>query len=178
MYVGRLSAEKGLMDLLDGFERSGVNLRLVLAGPLQDSAYCQEIRLRASRDSRIVLTGFADLSLLRELYTNCALFVLPSHTEGLPLVLLEAMSSGANCLVSDIPENTSVLNGFGSAFSVGNPDDLARAIPLARAKQRPGELIQRQKDWIISHYSCDAVVDRYEQAYQRACQGRRKEGRA
>ena len=65
---------------------------------------------------------------LKELYSNCGLFVLPSHTEGLSLSLLEALSIGARCLVSDIPENTVVTDIYGATFKPEDTDDLARAL--------------------------------------------------
>lgn len=42
----------------------------------------------------IITTGYVVGDALLELYSNCALFVLPSHTEGLSLSLLEALSLG------------------------------------------------------------------------------------
>lgn len=44
-----------------------------------------------------------------ELYSNAYVYTLPSDLEGMPLSLLEAMSYGNCCLVSDIPECTEVV---------------------------------------------------------------------
>ncbi len=57
-------------------------------------------------------TGLVQGQELAELFSNCRLFVLPSHTEGLSLALLEAMSCGGRCLVSDIPANTVITKQY------------------------------------------------------------------
>lgn len=47
--------------------------------------------------------------MLDELYSNAYIYTLPSDLEGMPLSLLEAMSYGNCCLVSDIPECVEVV---------------------------------------------------------------------
>ena len=47
--------------------------------------------------------------MLDELYSNAYIYTLPSDLEGMPLSLLEAMSYGNCCLVSDIPECAEVV---------------------------------------------------------------------
>lgn len=63
----------------------------------------------ADGDSRILFTGFVQGKILDELYSNAYLYCLPSDLEGMPLSLLEAMSYGSCCLVSDIPECAEVV---------------------------------------------------------------------
>ncbi|MFQ9701982.1 MAG: glycosyltransferase [Enterocloster clostridioformis] len=57
----------------------------------------------------MIFTGFIQGKTLDELYGNCYLYVLPSDLEGMPLSLLEAMSYGNCCVVSDIEECKSVI---------------------------------------------------------------------
>ena len=53
--------------------------------------------------------GFVQGAMLDELYSNAYIYTLPSDLEGMPLSLLEAMSYGNCCLVSDIPECAEVV---------------------------------------------------------------------
>lgn len=57
-----------------------------------------------------MFTGFVQGQELEELYSNAYVYVLPSDLEGMPLSLLEAMSYGNCCLVSDIEEVLVCLN--------------------------------------------------------------------
>lgn len=103
LYVGRISPEKGPLDLVEGYLKAHTDKKLVLAGPFAETEYCTTVREKIAGNPNIITTGYVVGDALLELYSNCALFVLPSHTEGLSLSLLEALSLGAKCLVSGHP---------------------------------------------------------------------------
>lgn len=123
--VARLVPGKGLETLIEAFENIETDLKLVIAG---DSEYVDSFKKSlvemASRDKRIIFTGFVEKEDLATLYTYAALFVFPSEAEGMPMSLLEAMWYGCPCLTSDIPENTEVLEGLGYTFRVKDREDL------------------------------------------------------
>ena len=62
--------------------------------------------------------------MLDELYSNAYIYTLPSDLEGMPLSLLEAMSYGNCCLVSDIPECAEVVEDKALIFQKSNVEDL------------------------------------------------------
>src|SRR5690606_24785072 len=72
--------------------------------------------LAAPAGDRVMFTGAVYGELKEELLGNARAFLLPSALEGLPITLLEAMSYGRPCLVSDIPPHKDVIvdnhNGF------------------------------------------------------------------
>ena len=127
LYVGRISPEKGPLDLVEGYLKANTDKKLVLAGPMAESEYCATVQEKIAGNPNIIATGYVVGDTLRELYSNCGLFVLPSHTEGLSLALLEALSLGAKCLVSDIPENTTVTADYGTEFRTEDTDGRAGA---------------------------------------------------
>ena len=165
LYVGRISPEKGPQDLIEGFKKSHTGKKLVIAGTVPDNEFGAQIKAAAEGREDIVFPGFAGGEMLYELYSNCALYVLPSHTEGLALTLLEAMSCGAKCLVSDIPENTCVLREYGDSFKVEDTDDLARMLEVAVGREHP--LKEEEKAYVSAQYSYDRVVDRHIEMYER-----------
>ena len=63
-------------------------------------------------------------------YQNCDIFVFPSHTEGMPRALLEAMSCGCPVVCSDIlPHKEAIINEVnGIMVSVKSPQSLAQGI--------------------------------------------------
>lgn len=103
--VGRITPEKGFDDLIDAFNRleANRNYKLVIAGGVEYETTYLEYLKKKSNSENIVYTGFLTGSYLEELYTHAGLFVLPSHNEGFPLVVLEAMQLGCDVLLSDIP---------------------------------------------------------------------------
>ncbi|BBO68393.1 hypothetical protein DSCA_23230 [Desulfosarcina alkanivorans] len=107
--VARFVPEKGLHDLVKAFQHVQGEFKLVIAGDADhETAYSNHLKSLVQKDPRIKLTGYVNGEYLSQLYSNAALFVLPSYHEGLPIALLEAMSYGCPPLVSDIPANRAV----------------------------------------------------------------------
>ena len=97
--------------------------------------------------------------------------MLPSEVEGLALSLLEAMSAGARCLTSDIPENADVLGDFGATFASGDEQSLYER--LAEALDAPPEnpRAEEQMRCIRERYDYALVEERTWQVYQRVLGG-------
>ena len=110
LFLGRLVPEKGIRYLIEAFRNVRTDKKLVIAGGSSDTdSFAKELEELAKDDDRIIFTGFVQGRMLDELYSNAYIYTLPSDLEGMPLSLLEAMSYGNYCLVSDIPECTEVV---------------------------------------------------------------------
>lgn len=135
LYVGRLTPDKGIGDLLDAFASTKPdekNLHLVIAG---------EGRLRAQIESRISedqslrgtvsLVGYVEEQLLPKYYLASDIFVFPTRRDIWGLVLNEAMCAGVPAVASDGAAGALDLieDGVsGLLFPRGQPRDLAAAI--------------------------------------------------
>ena len=110
LFLGRLVPEKGIRYLVEAFKNVKTDKKLVIAGGSSDTdSFMEELKELAKGDDRILFTGFVQGAMLDELYSNAYVYTLPSDLEGMPLSLLEAMSYGNCCLVSDIPECAEVV---------------------------------------------------------------------
>lgn len=110
LFLGRLVPEKGIRYLFEAFKNVKTDKKLVIAGGSSDTdSFMTELKELAKDDNRILFTGFVQGAMLDELYSNAYIYTLPSDLEGMPLSLLEAMSYGNCCLVSDIPECAEVV---------------------------------------------------------------------
>lgn len=129
LFLARLVPEKGLHYLLEAYKNVDTDKKLVIAGGSSHSdEYVEKIKAMATQDSRVIMTGFVQGQELEELYSNCYLYVLPSDIEGMPISLLEAMSYGCRCLVSDIDENVEIGKDYVEIFQKSNVDSLARQL--------------------------------------------------
>ena len=176
VYVGRMSPEKGVEELVSGFANVNTDKKLVLAGTWYDSEYCANLKKKVlSLGDRVIVAGSVSRDHLRALYSGAAAFCLPSHTEGLSLSLLEAMSVGTPCFVSGIRANTDVAKEFGHSFIVSDKFSLAveleKYLDELNEKEKTGELaIQKEKEirYVKDTYSYDLLVQQYESAYKAA----------
>lgn len=168
LFLGRMVPEKGIHYLIEAFSHVKTRKKLVIAGGSSDSqAYMQELKQLAKKDLRVVFTGFVQGRLLEELYSNAYAFVLPSDTEGMPLSLLEAMSYGNCCLVSDIPGCTEVAEDRAMIFRKGDIKDLSNQLQTLC----DDELLVRDKkntvqDFVCGKYKWNDVVQKTLELYR------------
>lgn len=167
LFLARIVPEKGLHYLIRAFQRCSTQLQLIVAGEVPDNEYGREVKNLAKGCERISFVGFVEGRILRELYSNCALYVLPSEIEGLALSLLEAMSVGARCLTSDIPENTAVLGSFGTTFSSGDEQSLYEKLQEELALPSEYFDAEKQMKYIRECYNYDLVEEETLKVYKK-----------
>ena len=170
LFVGRLVPEKGCHLLLEAYARLPAVVRerfgLAIAGDAGFTpGYAEQLRRMAPAETRFL--GFVHGEILDELYSNAALVVLPSTLEGLSITLLEGMSYGRCCLVSDIPPNLEAAGAWAQTFRSGEVADLlgqlTRILAQPHERQRLGEGAQRH---VLENYSWDRVADQTAAVYR------------
>lgn len=161
LFLGRLVPEKGVKYLVEAFKNINTDKKLIIAGGSSDTTeYMNELMELAQNDRRIIFTGFVQGRHLEELYSNAYLYCLPSDLEGMPLSLLEAMSYGNCCLVSDIEECSSVIEDKGLCFHKGNIADLKKKLEfLINNNLEVNRYKNEATDFICSKYNWDSVVE-------------------
>lgn len=127
--VGRLVPEKAHDLLIDAFRQSHNEYKLVIVGEADhESTYSLSLRQRMDPD--VVFAGAQPRSVLRELYSTAALFVLASSHEGLPISALEAGALGCPMLLSDIQPHLDLELPEQCYFHAGNVTALAKRLSL------------------------------------------------
>jgi len=162
--LGRLVKNKGVEYLISAFKQIKTDKKLVITG---DGPMTEELKTLAASDSRIIFTGSQTGKTRDELFSNAALFVQPSEAEGLSISLLEAMSYGLPCLVSDIPANVEVVENSDLIFQTKNELDLAAKLNLAL--NNPEVLARNQaqmKTLVKQKYDWPKLVDEIVRLYQ------------
>ena len=154
---------------IEAFKNVKTNKKLVIAGGSSDTdSFTKELKNLAKGDDRIIFTGFVQGQILGELYSNAYMYTLPSDLEGMPLSLLEAMSYGNCCLVSDIPECTEVVEDKALIFKKSDVAGLKEK--LQEACDHPEKVIELKKqaaDFICEKYNWDDVVEETMKLYRR-----------
>lgn len=174
LVVGRLVPQKGVEHLIRAFRRSRTRLPLVIVGDHNHApAYAAMLREEAGGDSRVRFLGYRFGDELWALYAHCALFVLPSESEGMPLVLLEAMAARSPILASDLPEIQDVGGSSLAYFRSGDVADLTTKLeswledPAGRR-----ELAESAARRVRGRYTWELAADAFEELYNRLAGGR------
>ena len=167
LFLGRIVPEKGLRYLVEAYKDVDTTKKLVIAGGSSDTdSFMEELKEIAKNDDRIIFTGFVQGVVLKELYSNAYVYVLPSDLEGMPLSLLEAMSYGNCCLVSDIAECTEVVEDKAVIFRKSDVEDLRKKLQMLCEDKK---LIEKYKheasEFICGKYNWDEVVERTLELY-------------
>jgi glycosyltransferase EpsD len=117
--VGELSPRKNHLFVIKAIKERGVELRIAGSGKLHTklSMYIQANDLA----DRVQLLGYVDD--VSQLYSNNAIFVMPSKQEGLPVAMMEAMASGKAVLASNIRGNSDLID-HGKGGFLFSPDDI------------------------------------------------------
>lgn len=157
LFLSRVVPGKGLEYLIRAYKETKTDLPLIIAGDAPFvSDFVDSIKNEAKDDARIRFIGFVDGKELQELYSNAKVFVFPSEAEGMPLCLLEALSYNAQCLVSDIPENTEVGKEYVMTFETKNVCDLRDKLKVALSETDNDKVNSR--GYIEKNYNWDEVV--------------------
>lgn len=136
LYVGRLSAEKGLETLIDAWRGLDVPLRILGDGPMRK-------RLCDSGVPHIQLLGNGSQDEVAAEMSRASFLVLPSvWYEGLPLVLIEAFCQGLPVLASGLGSMAEIVEDgvTGLHFIPGRSHDLAAKVRWAHA--HPSEMLR------------------------------------
>lgn len=169
LFLGRIVPEKGVKYLIEAFKEVNTDRKLVIAGGSSDTDdFMEEMKRISADDNRILFTGFIQGEIYKSIFSNAYVYILPSDLEGMPLSLLEAMSYGNCCLVSDIPECVDVVENHGAVFRQGDVGELRKA--LQKLENEPETVLDYKKkssDYICGKYSWDDVTVRTLELYQK-----------
>lgn len=168
LFLARIVPEKGLHYLIEAYTKMRTDKKLVIAGGSSHSdGYFEDIKKACKGNENIIFTGFVQGQELEELFSNCYAYVLPSDIEGMPISLLEAMSFGCNCLVSDIPENIEVVGKNAFKFKKGNAESLKQSLEMMEALSEETWNYNRKKimEYVQENFGWDDVAGRTLKVY-------------
>lgn len=140
-YVGRLSPEKGVSDLLEAASRLPYRLKVAGGGPLED-----ELRAKYASCGHIEFLGMLDASGVVSVLAGARLSIVPSQWyENNPLSVIEALCAGtpvAGSRIGGIPELIDSANGV--VFAPFDKEAMSAAISMAMERDWDHGGIARQ----------------------------------
>ena len=159
--ASRITPEKSLETLIEAFASiKNRDFKLVLAGESEKGGpYVEKIKKLASACDDIVLTGFQTGASLDALFGSAGLFCLPSTHEGMPMVLLEALSWDIEVVVSDIGANRQIELPEENFFPPGDAGALAVKLKEFMGREVDGAERERRRRFLHDRYNWDALAE-------------------
>jgi len=167
--IGRLSPEKGFDILIHALglltKRVGT-VNLIIIGEGKEKGQLQELARRMGFGDRVFFLGYQHEASRFIPFFDA--FVISSHTEGLPITLLEAMQSGTPIIATRVGEIPHVLEDgrCGELTHPGRIDGLAIALEqVCRDKCRAQKKAVRARQRVSEEYGVDRMADAYLKQY-------------
>jgi len=180
--AGNARPEKGFEDLLDAAASlaqamPGRDVTVLIAGKMSDSPYCRDL---LARQKRLGLEGTVRFLGYRgdtnALYSAADAFVLSSRSEGLPMVLLEAMTAGLPVVatrVGGVPD--AATDSAALLVDPACPQGLGRAMArLAGDHELRRRIAAAARRRALANYGVETMISRYLDAYSCAAEGKRR----
>lgn len=182
LFVGHIIRMKGVYELAEACRQTGAVQKLILAGPYETSVRSDLERIASQREGGrwLHFTGAIPASQVLELMRMTPVFVLPSFTEGFPMVILEAMAMGCAVVataVGAIPEMLASRSAdpCGICLPECRADSLKEAIEqLMNNPQAVADYGRKATARVLQQYTMNNIFPRYIQVWQNALPGCRR----
>ncbi|MEK7211524.1 MAG: glycosyltransferase family 4 protein, partial [Patescibacteria group bacterium] len=126
-----------------------------------------ELKEMTRGDKSIVMTGYQSGSALRQLFAGAKLIAHPSESEGMSIVVLEAMSYGKTVLAADIPENKEALGNCGFYCRRNSLQDLEKKLTYLLKNPRVLKSMgARAQKRVRENFDWDKITEQVEDVYQ------------
>ena len=177
--IGRLSKEKAQADLIEAFKQLSrthpdLDCKLLIVGEGPERESLATMAQASGFADRIVFTG--QVTAVSPYYAIASVFVLPSHSEGSPNVLLEAMAAHAPVVATEVGGVPEVVESDKSALLVPpkQPAMLAAAIArVLRNSDLAARLSATAAELIVENHAAEHYVEKIIGIYSRAISQRR-----
>jgi glycosyltransferase involved in cell wall biosynthesis len=172
LYTGVLRARKGLFDFIECARRvcevySDVKFVICGTGPFH--LRLEERVRRMGLQRRVIFLGYVSRDKLVKTYQNATVHVTPSHYEGLPTVLLEAMACGLPVVTTDVGGSGEVISSGVNGFLV--PPKCPQAMAEIVLKLLGDDALRKKtgeaaRETIEKCYGWDRITDKVLKCYE------------
>ncbi|HHJ10651.1 MAG TPA: glycosyltransferase [Bacteroidetes bacterium] len=164
----RIMGTKGIHTLLEALEYIHYKGDVVIAGDASHAPQLIKKLTLKHAELNLKFIGYVDhLGVLLALVRQAELFIFPSETEGMSIMLLEVASTGTPLICSDIPENTQIFTGdevtyFRNKDATDLGNKITEALDDMKALNKKADNAVRK---IKKVYLWDRIVTEYKVLY-------------
>jgi glycosyltransferase involved in cell wall biosynthesis len=177
LYTGVLIPRKGVHHLINAFAclaQDFFQARLVIAGREEDKIYAAELKQQVKRlglDGHVQFVGDMPQTELATWMHRAGVFVLPSISEGLGRVVIEAMATGTPVIGSHVGGIPEMVHDGATGFLVPPKDEAALAEKIRWVFEQPERTREMERDaraFAEKFFSMRAYINGYRQIFEDA----------
>jgi glycosyltransferase involved in cell wall biosynthesis len=165
-YVGRLDDQKGVLNFLESIplvlkEMGDVEFILIGDGPMKRKI--QEEIIRKKISPKVQLLGWIENQKIAANLNDMKLLILPSYSEGLPTIVLEAMACGTPVLSTPVGGIPDVIRDMETGFilKANSPEVMSKDILHALNCPELNKITENALEIISRNFTYDSAVSRY-----------------
>ncbi|AKB76151.1 hypothetical protein MSLAZ_2890 [Methanosarcina lacustris Z-7289] len=170
-YIGRLSEEKGVINFAESIpkilkEKPSLNILIMGDGDLKSDI--ETYLLRNGLENNVKLTGWICHENLPEYLNSLKLLIIPSYTEGLPNIMLEAMACGTLVLATKVGAIPDIVKDTKTGFLMENNSPECIATSTIKALEHPDlEKIAENARSLVEHeFTYEAAIEKYSSIFK------------
>jgi len=165
-YLGSLSEIKGILNLLRAIEEQSLResrIRFLIGGDGNLRGQVEEYLHRENIKGKTDYVGWVAHKDVPKFLNELRLLVLPSYSEGLPNIILEAMACGTPVLATSVGAIPDIIrdNSTGFILDDNSPETIARGIIRALNHSALNEIAQNAQSLVEKEYTLEAAAKRY-----------------
>lgn len=171
LFVGTVEKRKNLGIVIDAFIRLKQSVpndyKLVFAGRPGFGFDAYEEKIQASGfQSDIICTGYISSKNIQRLYQDAAAYIFPTVYEGFGSTQLECMANHLPLILSDIPTNREVSDGYGMFFNLNSAGSLVQKMEDVIMGNMNVALMRNIADRVCANFQWKNIVPQYIKAYR------------
>ena len=166
-YIGRLSAEKGVLNFLEAIPmilQGKQGIQFLIGGDGKLRGKVGECLSSKGLDRDVKLAGWIPHDELPRYLNELKLLVLPSYTEGLPNILLEAMACGTPVLATAVGAIPDIIKDGTTGFIMkdNSPESIAEDVMSVLENPNLDKVANNARKLVEQEYTYKATLDRYQ----------------
>lgn len=169
-YVGRLSEEKGVQNFVQSLpaileNQKDLNVLIGGDGPLREKI--ETFLLHNGLNTRVNLLGWISPENLPQYLNRIRLLIIPSYTEGLPNIMLEAMSCGTPVLATAVGAIPDIIKDGETGFTLENNSSACIAENIIRVLENPDlqNIAMNAKNMVDKEFSFEETIEQWKRLF-------------
>jgi glycosyltransferase involved in cell wall biosynthesis len=170
-YIGRFSEEKGVMNFIESIprilkEKPSLNVLIMGEGELKSDI--ETYIMRNNLKNNVKLTGWIHHENIPQCLNLLKLLIIPSYTEGLPNIMLEAMACGAPVLATRVGAIPEIIKDTKTGFLMENNSPECIAENIIRGLEYPylEKIAENARSLVKHQFTIEAAIERYSTVFE------------